>query len=885
MISLTRIRRLLVVGLPSIVLALAPLSVYAQEEAVPGEEAVPKEEAEALRPQGESAEEEITRLFENEQIRRLNGVEEAERAMSDGKRLEEDNDFDGALKKYRSALDNIPKNAPNFKGNRARAAQLFADVSVRLAHQRATEGNFDQARQLVDAVLTDGVNSNHKNAKRMLVRLDDPEWYNHALTPEHVQDVAEVGRLLKVGKGYFDLGDFDNAEKQYDSVLRIDRYNTAARRGQQEIEHARRQYHQSSRDHTRGRLLRQVDEAWETQIPLLSVGGRDLGGGGDDSTGREYIARKLRETIIPSIVFDEATVDEAIEYLRQKSIEFDPFETDAAEKGVNIVRRQNVPGPDGTAPVEEQTITLRLRNVPLAEALRYVAEGAGMKYKIEPYTVVVLPLWQGTNDLYTRTFRVPPDFLSSTVGDGGGGDVVDDPFATGGDGGGTSLKPRQSAKEILMSHGITFPDGASAFFNPRTSTLVARNTQNNMELIEVLVEELLKQVQNQVYITTKFVEITQRNYDELGFDWMLGQFNIANSDRVFGSGGTVGNQRPSMNSQDYPFVPPGGGENPVPTGQFPVTTGLRFGGDAVQNNAIDGLLNQQILTSTLSPGIFGIGGVLTDPQFQVVIRALQQRKGTDLMTAPSIVTRSGQRAKIEIIREFIYPTEFDPPEIPQDFGGGNNFGGGGFGGGFAGLQPNFGQAPNSFPVTPANPTAFEMRPVGVTLEVDPVVGADGFTIELNIAPEVVEFEGFINYGSPIQTGAVDALGNPTTVVLTENRITQPVFSTRKLTTAVTIWDGQTVAIGGLIREDVQHVEDKVPLFGDIPLIGRFFRTTSEHHFKKNLMIFVTARLIDPAGQPINQNQLGGGDAEATALTGDGIMGAVGVGPSDSLFGN
>ena len=168
------------------------------------------------------------------------------------------------------------------------------------------------------------------------------------------------------------------------------------------------------------------------------------------------------------------------------------------------MRRQAAAGPDGAAPVEEQTISLRLTNVPLAEALRYVAEGSGMKYKIEPYTVVIVPLWQGTNDLYTRTFRVPPDFLSSASdgGGAGGGDVVDDPFATGGGDGGTALKPRQTAKEILMSQGITFPEGASAFFNPRTSTLVARNTQNNMELIEVLVHELLKAVASQVYITT-----------------------------------------------------------------------------------------------------------------------------------------------------------------------------------------------------------------------------------------------------------------------------------------------------------------------------------------------------------------------------------------------
>lgn len=835
----------------------------------------------------------LSDIAEREMVRRLQRVKDAEIGLDEGQALEADNDFDGARAKYKSALENIPR-APLVKSKRDRATKLFADVSVKLAHQRATEGRREEAKELLDAVLVDEVAPAHPEAKKIMLRLQDPEWYNHALTPEHVTNVAEVDRLLKVAKGYFNLGDFDNSEKQYDAVLRIDRYNTAARRGQEEIEKARRDYHKSSRAHTRGRLMRQVDEAWETQVPLLSVEGRDIGGGGDDSTGREYIARKLRETIIPQVLFDEATVDEAIEFLRQKSKEHDPFETDEAEKGVNIVRRQGAAGPDGAAPVEEQTISLRVSNLPLAEALRYVAEGAGMKYKIEPYTVVIVPLWQGTSDLYTRTFRVPPDFLSSASdgGGAGGGDVVDDPFATGGGDGGTALKPRQTAKEILMSQGITFPEGASAFFNPRTSTLVARNTQNNMELIEVLVQELLKAVASQVYITTKFVEITQTNLDELGFDWMMGQFNMPGSNRIFGGGGTLGNQRGGESpGNDYTFVPPGGGATPIPTGRFPVTSGLRFGLDGIQSNAIDGLLQEKLLTSNISPAIFGVGGVLTDPQFQVVIRALNQKKGADLMTAPSVVTRSGQRAKIEIIREFIYPTEYDPPEIPQEFFGGGIQGGGGLGGGLGGLGGlggGGGGAAGGFPVTPANPTSFEMRPVGVTLEVDPVVGADGFTLELNIAPEVTEFEGFVNYGSPIQTGAVDALGQPTTIVLTENRIEQPVFSTRKLTTSVTIWDGQTVAIGGLIREDVQNVQDKVPLFGDIPLIGRFFRTNSEQHFKKNLMIFVTGRLIDPAGQPVNSNVTGGANPEAgTAADGAAIdlgMGA-GAGASDALFNN
>jgi len=121
-----------------------------------------------------------------------------------------------------------------------------------------------------------------------------------------------------------------------------------------------------------------------------------------------------------------------------------------------------------------------------------------------------------------------------------------------------------------------------------------------------------------------------------------------------------------------------------------------------------------------------------------------------------------------------------------------------------------------------------------------------------LAPEVIEFEGFINYGSPILSNTTDALGNPQTIVLTPNVINQPIFSTRKVTTNVTIWDGQTVAMGGLIREDVQTVEDKVPLLGDIPLLGRLFRTKAEDHFKRNLMVFVTANVIDPSGQRVRQ---------------------------------
>ena len=182
-------------------------------------------------------------------------------------------------------------------------------------------------------------------------------------------------------------------------------------------------------------------------------------------------------------------------------------------------------------------------------------------------------------------------------------------------------------------------------------------------------------------------------------------------------------------------------------------------------------------------------------------------------------------------------------QIPQTFGGGSTLNG------IGGSQQG-----SSFPVTPTTPNSFTFRNTGVTMEVEATVGEDGYTIDLNLAPEVVEFEGFINYGSPIQTTGTNALGQAEPVVLTDNKILQPVFATRKLTTQVLIWDRQTVGIGGLIREDVQHVEDRVPIFSAIPLIGRLFKTKNEEHFKKNLMIYVTGQLVDPAGAPIHGNE-------------------------------
>lgn len=803
-------------------------------------------------------------------IRLQENVKKADEAALRGSQLMADGDYQGAIDQYRAALDLLP-DAPMTEPRRRAYIKQFSRASVLLATQRAEEGRYPEAIALVEDVLQPSVDPDNIDAKRLLERLNDPDYYSPALTPSHLERVRRVKLALKTAQGYIDLGDYDRADREFNKALNDDPYNTAARRGMEDNERHKMNYYDAAYDHTRAKMLREVARGWESPVPANLESGPIADIPTDSGTAEiRRTEEKLKTIVLPSVEFADTPLKDALDFLQQRSVELDVNETDVARKGINIILDAGaIPGGGGVAPAAapaaeggfgfeggaspaasggiggagDTRITLRLSNVPLAEALRYTTSLAQLKYKVEPFAVKVVPISTPDADLFTNVYVVPPTFLSTDAGGGGGGGAAAaDPFAAAPAAGSSpGAGARRGAKEILESAGITFGSGASAIYNASTSQLIVRNTQDQMELVEAYIESIVQGVEKQIYITSRFVEISEEDNSELGFDWLLGPFNFGSTPRVFGSGGTVGNQTGAGNPLDYSFVNPG---TQLPVGINNLTAGLRSGSRAIDGNSIDALIAEAAGTSgsasSMAPAVFGIAGVFTDPQFQVMIRALDQKKGVDLLSAPSVMARSGQRAKVEVIREFIYPTEYDPPEIPNQFGGTTTLGG------LGGVSTSGG-----FPVTPATPTAFETRNTGVTLEVDPVLGADQFTIDLNLAPEVVEFDGFINYGSPILTSSVNALGFVTPVVVTENRIEMPVFNTRKVTTQVTIWDGQTVALGGLIREDIQDVEDKIPILGDLPVAGRLFRSSVELHLKRNLTIFVTAQLMDPAGMPIN----------------------------------
>lgn len=828
-------------------------------------------------------------LADQEKIRRQLNVQNSDELLMSGRKAYAEGDYETAVRNYKEALGLLPFGTATSDRRKVLSDHL-ADGSIALTARYRRTGKYEEARELLNEV--EKSNPGSMVAKKGLEFLDDPIKTNPSLDYEHTKNIDTVRRLLYKGEGFYDLGLYDKAEEEFKNIIRIDPYNKAARRWMERCSAIKSDYYRAAYDSTRAQMLMEVDRAWELAVPPLGLGPITTGETSNDGIGERTIIAKLNQIVLPELKLNNSTVEEAIEFLRLRSIELDNTTLDETQKGINfVVRTPQTVGEDGDAadagglgaeggdgfgaaadPNATLIKKLDLKNVPLRVALQYICDAAKLRYKVDEFAVTLLPLGDGTDaDIVQRRWTVPPTFetfITTSSEGGGGGAVDDDPFATGADGGGGGIKPRKDITTLLKENGVSFPANASASFLKSSSTLIVRNTPTNLELIDGIVTAAKGATPRQIRVTTKFVEVSQENGEELGFDWIATPFGVGSN--YFLGGGTVGSGTARNNTDFIGTVDrvniPGIPASPQQNVSNIITAGNRSGAAAVNRNSIDAILNNPQRTAqatSVAPGILSMTGLFSSGQVQMIMRGLSQKKGADIMTAPSIVALPGQNATIEIIREFIYPTEYEPPELPNQVGSTGNNGDGGGGGGGAG-----------FPVTPATPSAFDTKNTGVTLEVEAQIDGNDSIIDLRFTPTIVEFEGFINYGSPITAPATDALGNPVQIVITENRIEMPVFSVRTVKTGLNIYDGYTVAVGGLMREDVQSVEDKVPILGDLPFIGRLFQTKAQNHIKSNLIIFVTAEIIDATGRRVN-----GQDPSGVPPTPDmGVPDSIGVLP-------
>lgn len=637
------------------------------------------------------------------------------------------------------------------------------------------------------------------------------------LSPEYVAQSKVIRDLLTRGRAQYLNGDYDGAASTFKEVEARDANNAEAKLFQTRIAEILGDIHAQNQYKTREQMLTEVDQGWER--PKVFDVDTTRGIVDEKDTG---ILQKMKGIVIPQVNFSGMELTRVIDTLSELSVEYD---TEGV--GVNIV-------PLFDANKSNPRVNISLRNLNLDRILEFVTQQVNFAYSVgaDAVTVDASDATGGESSNITEFFPISRATVIRLTGfrDGGGsssGPV--DPFAapsSGGSSGPSANDELEALQAFFQSAGVNFDvPGASLAFDGEQ--LIVTQTSRNLERMRVILRNYNEV--KQVEIESKFLEVQQGDLEELGFDWTIGdgaQYLVDDSGKAildqYGNP-TYDNAR-ELTTQNRNL------SSAFTTGLS--ASAITINGEIAAVNAAPSLTSVIDLATSSTAAFTSTGWTVAGADVDLAINALSRKTGSDLMSAPKVTVLSGKRATITVAQEMRYPESYGDIESQVGTGSSNNNGNS--------------SGSSSVSITAGTPQDFVTRNVGVEMTVTPNVENDD-TISLVLEPRVTEFEGFVEYGGP----SVAVSG--TTTVTVPAGFYQPIFSVREITTEVTVFDGATVVMGGLTRDEVKTVNDKVPVLGDIPGIGRLFRSEGESRLKRNLLIFVTANLVSPGGSPARQS--------------------------------
>ena len=857
----------------------------------------------------------VSELLTLESIRRKSLDDHGNSSLAIARKALKEGDYPLAREQYKQALDfivNRPATAPMLE----EARQGMAEAYYREAKQSMKKGDYEKALPLALQAQERG----HPQAARLIETLKkepakaamDASSIAHRVNDDDYKGQRDdVRRLLRRSRQFFTTAEYDKALEECELILRDYPNNTEAMELRDRIADRLKAVADVELEATRSLMIRDVRKTWSPE--RYAIESSQMPKGKSDMTSKrmvseisgiktseQVIQQKLRDIVIPEVTFrPPATIIDAVDFFKQASRDYDKPEIPVEQRGVNLVLKLAAgaaPAPAADAAADPfaatastaaaggvpQISALSARFINLYDALKLVCDVTGMKFRIRGNIVMIVPANDPDDELVTRSYnvlatlqeRVGAAQSELTQNQGGGGDNA---FMTT-----SNMESKQDWKTFFQQMGVKWPDGSSISYMATIGKLRVTNTAEQLAVFEQVLEDL-NVTPRLIEIEARFVEVSQKDLNSLGFEWLL------NSDFSFDAGGFLDkalNLREFSNKQValtdaagnplyavdgttplyayQPYQTPGtasgtgyyndnGTIKPIAigSGQYGLVNAPEHNASV---NAIDGntyTTGQRYMNTKGNP-ISGEGKSVNDQFMRVnaflgnadlsmILHMLSQRSDTDLLSAPKVVTKSGQEAVMKVVTEYIYPTEFEV-QISQSSSSGLSGGS------------------SAEPLAMVEPQNFEMREVGVILQVVPEVSAEGQMINLMLNPQVVSEPVWKNYGTKIPKGTPASIFDTVTQtfftpdpVYTELPMEQPFFSVRSVQTQLSIYNGATVVMGGLITESRKTMEDKVPFLGDLPYVGRLFRSRSEESDKRNLLVFVTARLVDPAGRAVRMS--------------------------------
>lgn len=681
----------------------------------------------------------------------------------------------------------------------------------------------------------------------------------------------EIQVLMFEGRTYYRKGEYQKALNTFAEVTKRDPYNPLARRYMSSCNEKLLRIEEDNVDLTALQRIQDVEKSMLIMTEKQKDRDEAVANAGISTVTDEKMNRVIKE-----LSFVDEPMVNVLESIRD-------------EANLNLVMQ-----PAAANSIQNATLTLSLPNVSVADALDMICKLRKLNYSVDGESITITT--QDSARIISRTFRLSRGLDSIEV-------LNKESLRT----------PTDKAKELLRRIGVTEVKDASVVYDARTNQLIVRNTADNLALIEKFLKNFDKtpsQVEIEARFVTVanddmnelvFRHFLTHNYrwnrkDKYGDKYYL---EAPNKEREMTSG-----LRYIRSFMDDDAYDPVGSAYRLPDmvdtgsdyGDYMSVAKLRPNQPAYGNPAVDDIQSmyssleqntgtaneykrkaqssyqamqnfyrqyQSILDNSSAPNrsfymnqletlrsnyysnaqsyvdalgsiagsqssiananvndvvandglgkVFDISGVLGPAQYRSVIYALANQEGVETIFAPKVTVVSGNRAELkEVIRVRYNKTIEEAEDQDVDVGDAQS-------------------VIYDYAVTPKD---WETREYGTKLVVTPSVQTDERTIELEVNPEVSDLLGFRRF------------------VSSRNNVYElPQFFVQNLKTTVLVNDGDTLVMGGLMKNDLIRTKDRTPILADLPWIGRFWRGESEVAKKSNLLIFINAKLVDPSGTP------------------------------------
>ena len=675
--------------------------------------------------------------------------------------------------------------------------------------------------------------------------------------PDYAANEIKIAKLLAEAQTFFEKQRFDEARNRLEQVFIIDPNNLDAIAMMERLYNQFYTYGQQRHIADVAGMMAYAKWQWAEPVFPADLDTTVVRAGEKTVVDTQDIYARMERIVFPTIEIDDADIMSVIRLLNKFSKIYDPDK-------IGVAISTGITADEVRAMGERGRVTINFSRIPMSEVLRYICQDTGLKYRVEANGVFIGP---EVDEMQTQSFQVRGNLISGIasdpsldsvgVGDGMGGMGMGGMpgGAPGGGGGGGALGgggntegnrlgrtgegadaktfledvtstvtaarlTEAKLKRYFELRGVKFKEGsgASISYDKRSSRLRVRNTLDNLRRMDELIRQLDAIETPLVMVEIKGVEISETDLQELGFDWSMAML-----------GSNMGSDGTREDSQK---------------------NGWAFGQGADRSlniRANNANVNGAVVNNwNIFPALFGSRypfGSDLPLNISLTVNALSRNEHAETLSAPKLMTSNGTRAEVKMVKAYYFPTDWETYEIEEDNG--------------------------TVTITVPEPSFDDENEIGIIFDVTPRVNPDNYTISLEVNAEVTNYLGRDNYPIIVEgilttmeyvdsyNPAGEWLGQTLQPVEHETRneynVWMPMISRRDLRVNVTVYDGETIVLGGMVDNSTTSRTDKWPILGDLPFIGRFFQAQSEEATRSNLLLFVTTRLVSNDGVPIRRN--------------------------------